>query len=72
MFERIAQQQYFSEKDAANIIKQVLSAISYLHAKNVIHRDLKPENLLLDKECMPRVTIIDFGTAGVFTFYHSR
>jgi calcium-dependent protein kinase len=28
---------------------------------------LKPENLLLDKESEnPRVTIIDFGTSGVF------
>ena len=33
----------------------------------IVHRDLKPENLLLDKESEnPRVTIIDFGTSGVF------
>lgn len=32
-----------------------------------MHRDLKPENLLLDKTSdNPRVTIIDFGTSGVF------
>lgn len=32
-----------------------------------MHRDLKPENLLLDKTTHnPRVTIIDFGTAGSF------
>lgn len=31
----------------------------------MIHRDLKPENVLLDKSTPPRVTIIDFGTAGI-------
>ena len=49
LFERIAQEQYFSEQDAANIIKQVLSAINYCHSRNIVHRDLKPENLLLDR-----------------------
>ena len=49
LFEKIAQEQYFSEQDAANIIKQVLSAINYCHSRNIVHRDLKPENLLLDR-----------------------
>ena len=32
-----------------------------------MHRDLKPENLLLDKDgSAPKVTIIDFGTSGIF------
>ena len=66
LFERIAQQQYFSEGDAANIIKQVFSAINYCHTRNIVHRDLKPENLLLDRDSSnPKVTIIDFGTSGV-------
>ena len=67
LFERISSEQYFSEQDAANIIKQVLSAINYCHSRNIVHRDLKPENLLLDKDGEnPRVTIIDFGTSGVY------
>lgn len=32
LFERISLQQTFSERDAANIIKQVFSAINYCHA----------------------------------------
>ena len=67
LFERIASEEYFSERDAANITKQVLSAINYCHSRNIVHRDLKPENLLLDTGGEnPRVTIIDFGTSGVF------
>lgn len=66
MFERIQEQEFFSERDSANISKQLLNAVNYLHCKGVVHRDLKPENILLDKDTEnPRVTIIDFSTATV-------
>ena len=66
LFERISEQHTFSERDAANIIKQVLSALTYCHQRNIVHRDMKPENLLLDKDQInPKVTIIDFGTSGI-------
>ena len=39
----------FSEAVAARYILQLVRALQYLHALNVIHRDIKPENLLLDK-----------------------
>ena len=48
LFEEITKRSYFSENDAANIIKQTLSAVSFCHSKKVCHRDLKPENILLD------------------------
>jgi calcium-dependent protein kinase len=32
-----------------------------------VHRDLKPENILLSREIKdPKITIIDFGTSGIF------
>jgi serine/threonine protein kinase len=37
----------FNENKSAKYIKSLVSALSYLHEKNVIHRDIKPENLLL-------------------------
>lgn len=36
-----------------------MSALIYLHAKNVIHRDIKPENILLGHD--DQVKIADFG-----------
>ena len=64
LFDKIAEEQFFYEGDAANITKQILSAINYCHQHNVIHRDLKPENILLNNDTKdPQITLIDFGQA---------
>jgi len=49
--------------EAKNILMQVLDALVYAHARNVIHRDLKPGNLLLKKN--GDIKISDFGLAAV-------
>lgn len=36
----------FTEAQAGKIMRQLVSAVAYLHSKNVVHRDLKPEVLL--------------------------
>lgn len=52
----------FTEKEAAEIFKQGMSAIAYCHSKHICHRDLKPENLLFKStEKDSPVKIIDFG-----------
>lgn len=33
--------------EAVGVMRQMLSALEYAHAKGVVHRDLKPENVLL-------------------------
>jgi len=38
------------ERDAARIVRQVLSALKYIHASGVAHRDIKPENILSSGE----------------------
>ena len=40
----------FTEKDAANLIKQILMALNYMHKQGVLHRDLKMENVMVDIE----------------------
>uniref|UniRef100_T1IP72 non-specific serine/threonine protein kinase n=1 Tax=Strigamia maritima TaxID=126957 RepID=T1IP72_STRMM len=36
----------FTEREAAEIIRDICKAVAHLHAMNIAHRDLKPENLL--------------------------
>ena len=52
----------FSEKEAAIIFKQIITAISYCHNQGICHRDLKLENVLFltSQEDSP-IKIIDFG-----------
>ena len=54
----------FEEKDMANIIEQLLKALSFIHSKNIVHRDIKPENILFsNKKDYSTLKLIDFGLA---------
>ena len=69
LFDVIVSQGFFSELDAARIMKQLLSAVNFLHSKNIVHRDLKPENIMLTSKPVNNkfeIKIIDFGTAKIF------
>ena len=45
-----------------------MSALSYLHACNIVHRDIKPENFLLMKNDFDStIKMIDFGLAKITT-----
>ena len=54
-----------TEKDTAKIIHQLLSAVSYLHSRNIVHRDIKPENICFtDSEKNDEslsIKLVDFG-----------
>lgn len=64
LFDRICEQGKFTEKDAAETIKQVLNAVNFLHTNQIVHRDLKPENLLyLSKDLESDLVLADFGIA---------
>lgn len=51
-------------KEAQSYMKQLMTAVGYLHSKGIAHRDIKPENILLDENGV--VKISDFGMATVF------
>jgi calcium-dependent protein kinase len=64
IIEHIESKKMYSEKDAADMFGQVMSAIAYCHNNGICHRDLKPENLLyLNKgpEKNNPIKVIDFG-----------
>ena len=68
LFDRILQhiekKEMYSEKEAAEIMKQVISGIEYCHNNGIVHRDIKPENLLYlnqGNEKNNPLKIIDFG-----------
>lgn len=59
LFDQIVERGSYSENDAANLIRQVLEGIDYMHRHGVVHRDLKPENLLCASANV--IKIADFG-----------
>jgi len=44
MFEHLCTHGAYSEADAARLIREVASALAFLHGLNTVHGDLKPEN----------------------------
>jgi len=66
LFDRIVEKGSYSERDAAVLIKKLVTSLEYLHAKNIVHRDLKPENLLLKSpQEDTEIKLADFGLSKV-------
>ena len=59
----IASEGPLSIKQASDIVSQVLSALSYAHAHDVVHRDIKPDNIFMLPD--GRVKVADFGIARI-------
>lgn len=64
VFEYLVKNGRMKENVARQKFRQIVSAVQYLHSKNIIHRDLKAENLLLDSNL--DVKIVDFGFSNMF------
>jgi len=66
LFDRIIEAEFFSEKDAARIFRQILQSLNYCHKQSIAHRDLKPENFLFETtEPDSDLKIIDFGLSKI-------
>jgi serine/threonine protein kinase len=43
LFDQLARSGPYSEADAARLVREVASALAYLHGVGIVHSDLKPE-----------------------------
>jgi calcium-dependent protein kinase len=64
LFQKFDEKKYVDEKEAANIMFQVLAALRYLHTHEVVHMDLKSENIIYNGKT---IKLIDFGMSQTFT-----
>ncbi|XP_026473421.1 MAP kinase-activated protein kinase 2-like [Ctenocephalides felis] len=72
LFQRIQEQQGFTEREAAQVMHEICLAVKYLHDNNIAHRDLKPENLLYSTTQPDAILkLTDFGFAQETTAHRS-
>jgi len=68
LFDQLLKKGYYTEGDAARLVREILLGVEYLHSLDIVHRDLKPENLLFaDTTESARLMITDFGLSKVLT-----
>lgn len=59
----------FTEKEASYVVRDLASALQFLHKKGIAHRDLKPENVLCifeDQLCPVKLCDFDLGSGIKF------
>jgi len=64
LYDLLANEGYFLERNASSIMKDILQGVACLHDHDIVHRDIKPENILaMNKQWPLRVKLADFGLA---------
>ena len=63
LFDNIVEEGAYTEQETKVVMRQLLSALHFLHEQRIVHRDLKPENIL----CKSRLEIklADFGLSNL-------
>ncbi|XP_045508617.1 MAP/microtubule affinity-regulating kinase 4 isoform X2 [Colias croceus] len=65
IFDHLVTRGRMPESEAARAFAQMVAAVGYCHANDVVHRDLKAENLLLDRDM--NIKLADFGFSNKYT-----
>lgn len=63
LYDRLSSMKQYSEEMAAETTYQMLQALAYCHAHQVVHRDLKLENFMYERKDTNHLKLIDFGFA---------
>ncbi len=62
LFEKVVADDFkLTERDCMLFMRQICTAIGYMHQKDIVHLDLKPENILCKSKTSHQIKIIDFG-----------
>merc|ERR1712079_373628 len=70
LLDHIQTRKYFTEREAASIVRDVASALEFLHSKGIAHRDLKPENVLcIWSDRLTPVKLCDFDLGSGIKFH---
>lgn len=60
----LCRRRQYLESDAACLVRQLVSAVGYLHKQGISHSSLVPENLVLSRpDVLESLRIVDFGRA---------
>jgi len=65
LYDIIAEEGSFTEQNGADVFREMMQGLSYLHERGIVHRDIKPENILCQNKTWPlNVKWTDFGLAN--------
>ncbi|MEB3884646.1 serine/threonine-protein kinase [Lyngbya sp. CCY1209] len=61
----------FDEEEIAELLRELLPVLQFIHGHRVIHRDIKPENIIRRRSATAKdkgpLVLVDFGAAKVVT-----
>jgi calcium/calmodulin-dependent protein kinase I len=57
----------FTEEETSKVMECLISAVEYLHSRDICHRDIKPENIMFDDyNNLNSLKLVDFGLSSQY------